>query len=194
MDEGAERPVDPAAAAAIGRVLGRGAGVPADRPDLHGDLPGLAAMLGRTVARIHAVDVPDSALPFDPLAGIERRLAAGRIDPHRLPHPYSSYSPGELVERFRRAPAAEGSSPVCCVGALTIDRLLIDGDELVGITGGGFGLVADRHADLAVAQQSIFTSLGGDAVFGFYEAYRTQPNIIELDRWTLAGHLLGWLP
>lgn len=193
MDEGAERPVDPAAATAIDRVLGRGAGVPADRPDLHGDLPGLAALLGRIVARIHAVTVPDSAEPFDPLAGIERRLAAGRIDPDRLPHPYSSHAPEELVERFRRAPATDGCSPVCCVGALTIDRLLISGDELVGIAG-GYGLVADRHADLAVVQQSIFTLLGGDAVFGFYEAYQTQPNIIELDRWTLAGHLLGWFP
>jgi aminoglycoside phosphotransferase len=64
--------------------------------------------------------------------------------------------------------------------------------EVAGIRG-EFGLVGDRHLDLAVIQHSIHRTLGAEAVFGFYEAYGSDPNIVALDHYVLTGLLLGWI-
>ena len=172
-----------------------GPGVPADRPDLHGDLPGLPAALGRGAARIHSLPLPVSPQFFDLEAAVEERLEAGLIDPSTLPEPYDRYSAADLVAHWKAAPvSAQIEDPVCTVGWLTVDRFLLNNGEACGIAGGPFGLLANRHLDLAVLHASIHEKLGAEAVFGFYEAYGTDPSILELDRYTTAAYLLGWLP
>ncbi len=184
-----------AAAEAIVIALGgTNAGAPADRPDLHGDLPGLPAALGRGTARIHGIPVPPNATQFDAAAAITARLAAGMIDPAAMPEPYDRYEADRLVEIWTEAtlPDSYASIPVVLAGSLTIDRMLLADGELSGISG-EFGLVGDRHLDLAVAQHSVHHQLGAEAVFGFYEAYGADPNIVVLDHHVLSGLLLGWI-
>ncbi|NNF54567.1 MAG: hypothetical protein HKN03_09010 [Acidimicrobiales bacterium] len=188
---------DPFVAAAIAAMLGVSpAGVPADRPDLHGDLPGLPAALGRGVARIHATPIPAGAAPFDIQAAIRDRLAAGLVMTRSMPQPYDRYSAQELGELFERLPGGDGGAgaPTCVVGRLTLDRILLAGGEVCGIGGGELGLLVDPHLDLAVLHHSIHTSLGPEAVFGFYEAYGSDPSLVLLDRYVMAAHLLGWMP
>jgi aminoglycoside phosphotransferase len=60
----------------------------------------------------------------------------------------------------------------------------------------GFGslIVADRHLDLAIAHLSVGAVLGQEAVFGFYDAYGRDPDLIRLDRAVLVAHVLGAVP
>ncbi len=182
-------------AAAIEASLGGpAAGDPADRPDLHGDLPGLPAALGRGLAAIHGSDIPPDAEPAN-LAGLIRtRLDRGAIRTDQLSDPYSRYGADQLVAVWDEGAArcSDTSIMVCLVGAPTIDRLLIRGGEVAGVSG-PFGLVGDPHLDLAVIQHSIHRTLGAEAVFGFYEAYGSDPNIVMLDHYVLTGLLLGWI-
>ncbi len=188
---------DPLVAAAIAAVFATSsAGVPADRPDLHGDLPGLPAALGRGVARIHAAPIPVDTPRFNVLDAIRDRLEAGLISTSSMPEPYDRYSAKELSELFEQSPGDEASAggPTCVVGRLTLDRVLLADGEVSGIGGGGYGLVSDRHLDLAVLHHSIHTTLGAEAVFGFYEAYGSDPSLVLLDRYVIATYLLGWMP
>ncbi len=188
---------DSQVAAAIHGALGDpGDGHRADRPDLHGDLPGVPAALGRGLARIHRVVLSDPVAPVDVSALVEDLLLAGRLDTLSLPEPYRRYRAAELVEMWRRwpEPVTPTAPAVCSVGRLTVDRMLLADGEVVGIGGGEYGLIADRHLDLAVIHHSIHLSLGAEAVFGFYEAYGMDPDLVLLDRYVLCAHLLGWLP
>lgn len=134
--------------------------------------------------------------PVDVSALLEELLLDGRLDTTNLPEPYRRYPAAELVEMWRRwpAPVTPAAPAVCSVGRLTVDRMLLSEGEVVGIGGGEFGLVADRHLDLAVLHNSLHLSLGAEAVFGFYEAYGMDPDLVLLDRYVLCAHLLGWLP
>lgn len=187
---------DPRVAAAIASALAGSPGVPADRPDLHGDLPGLPSALGRGVARIHAATLPSEVALFDVEAAIRDRLEAGLISTTEMPEPYDRYSEQELAELFQQSPGGErvSAGPTCVVGRLTLDRILMADGEVCGIAGEGFGLVGDCHLDLAVLHHSIHSSLGAEAVFGFYEAYGSDPSLVLLDRYVIAAHLLGWMP
>jgi hypothetical protein len=188
---------DTRVAAAIHQALGdHRRGHRADRPDLHGDLPGVPAALGRGLARIHHA-VPDEPVePFDLARVLEQHLVAGRVDTSSLPDPYRRYGAAELVEIWRRwpQPVTASGPAVCSVGRLSVDRMLLSDGEVVDIGGGPFGLMADRHLDLAVLHHSLHLTLGADAVFGFYEAYGTDPDLVVLDRHVLYAHLLGWMP
>ena len=186
---------DAAAKEAIVAALGdSNEGAPADRPDLHGDLPGLPGAVGRGVAKIHQIQVPASSDRFDVEAAIAARLNAGLIDPGTLPEPYDRYEADRLVEIWTEAvlPDSYHSEPVVLAGSLTIDRMFLTAGELTGLSG-DFGMVGDRHLDLAVIQYSIHHQLGAEAVFGLYEAYGADPNIVVLDHYVLAGLLLGWI-
>ncbi|MBT8240900.1 MAG: hypothetical protein KJN63_06700 [Acidimicrobiia bacterium] len=169
-------------------------GDPADRPDLHGDLPGLPAALGRGLATIHRSVVPPGLQPADLGELIRTRLDRGAVTPADMPDPYSRYDPEQLIEIWSQGEerGAGSGAPVCLVGGLTIDRLLIHSGEVAGVRG-AFGLIGDRHLDLAVIQTSIHHTLGAEAVFGFYEAYGSDPNIVLLDQHVLSGMLLGWI-
>ena len=116
------------------------------------------------------------------------------IDPASLPEPYDRYEADRLVEIWSDGalPESYESNSVVLAGSLTIDRMFLTDGELTGLSG-DFGLVGDRHLDLAVVQHSIHRQLGAEAVFGLYEAYGSDPNIVVLDHYVLAGLLLGWI-
>ena len=188
---------DPLVAASIAAgFVTSSVGNPANRPDLHGDLPGLPAAVGRGVARIHATPIPAETVRFNVVAAIQDRLEAGLIETASMPEPYSRYSAQELSDLFERSPGGDafGGGPTCVVGQLTLDRILLADGEVSGIGGGGYGLAGDPHLDLAVLHHSIHTTLGAEAVFGFYEAYGSDPSLVLLDRYVIAAYLLGWMP
>jgi hypothetical protein len=182
-------------AAAIEAALGGPAdGDPADRPDLHGDLPGLPAALGRGLATIHSSEVPPQVEPADLSSLIRMRLDHGAIATDELSDPYSRYDAGQLVTIWEDGAerCKDDSGLVCLIGAPRIDRLLMRDGEVAGVNR-PFGLLGDRHLDLAVIQHGIHRTLGAEAVFGFYEAYGSDPNLVLLDHHVLSGLLLGWI-
>ena len=166
-------------------------GIPASRPDLHGDLPGVPGALGRALRKIHTSPIPDRAAPFDLTQAMTHRLSDGEIVPEELGEPYRRYSAEALVEAWQNAPG-RSDEMTCCIGRPTIDRMLLAAGEVSDVEG-EFGLVVDPHLDLAVMQHSLHRALGGEAVFGFYEAYDSQPDLLRLDRADLAARLLGWI-
>lgn len=111
-----------------------------------------------------------------------------------MAEPYDRYAAERLVEIWTEAelPATYESTTVVLAGALSIDRMLLANGELSGIEG-ACGLIGDRHLDLAVLQHSVHRDLGAEAVFGFYESYGADPNIVALDHFVLAALLLGWI-
>jgi aminoglycoside phosphotransferase len=51
-------------------------------------------------------------------------------------------------------------------------------------------MAADRHFDLAVLHRSVHDLLGPEAVFRLYDAYGLEPDLIRLDHYILASHLI----
>jgi aminoglycoside phosphotransferase len=170
-----------------------GEGYPAIRPDLHGDLPRLAVIMGEALASLHAVEVADAPLPsgWNRISEcISQRLAANEIDPAHLGKPYDLYAAERLVEIWQESQPPSEDLVVCC-GRPTLEDVLIKDSALAGFTDARYAMVADRHLDLAVAQQSIHAELGSEAVFAFYEGYGLDANIVKLDHYILASRLLG---
>lgn len=173
-----------------------GEGHPADRPDLHGDLPRLGLIIGQALARVHSLN-PEAA-PLNRgwetiAAAIEERLEAGLIDSSQLGEAYGRYGPQDLVAIWRESrPATEDL--VVCAGRPLMSQLLIADSELAGLMSGEFAIIADRHLDLAVAHQSVHVELGSEAVYSFYEGYGQDANMVSLDHYVLASRLLGLVP
>lgn len=70
-------------------------------------------------------------------------------------------------------PGPEPGGPIGAGGFLGVDQL---------------GL-ADRHADLAVIHRQLQLAYGPEAVFGFYEAYGCDPQLVALDHYLLIDAL-----
>ncbi len=178
----------------IYKTLGlSGEGHPANRPDLHGDLPRLAVIMGEALAQLHSIDVEGAPLPtgWDAIRdSITERLARSAIDPADLGKPYDLYEAERLVELWQESKPSSQDLVVCC-GRPTLDDVLIKKSALAGFVNADYAIVADRHLDLAVAQQSIHAELGSEAVFGFYEGYGLDASIVKLDHYILASRLLG---
>ncbi|MDH3683382.1 MAG: hypothetical protein OEV40_25970, partial [Acidimicrobiia bacterium] len=120
-------------------------------------------------------------------------VAAGRVDAAALPSPYDRYDPGRLVTVIHETrPSSEPSDDlVVCHGTPVVPNLFLDSGRFAGWTGLARLGVADRHADLAVAHRSIHALFGPDAVFGFYEGYGAEPDLVALDHYILIDVVLA---
>jgi aminoglycoside phosphotransferase len=170
-----------------------GKGDPANRPDLHGDLPRLGVLAGEMLAQVHSLDASNAPLMsgWDHIDSVvAERLEGGLIDPDKLGKPYAMYKPQKLVQLWRQGRPNEEDLVVCC-GLATLENLLISDSKFAGLASGEDAIVADRHLDLAVIQQSIHVELGSEAVFAFYEGYGSDASILKLDHYVLASRLLG---
>lgn len=165
----------------------------ANRPDLHGDLPRLAVIVGEGLAALHSVNQEDAPLEtgWDLIAqAITDRLDQGLIDSSKLGRPYDGYRADRLVKFWREGKPVDKDLVVCC-GNPVLSNLLIADSKLTGLVSAENAVIADRHLDLAIAQQSIHVELGSEAVFAFYEGYGRDANIVSLDHYVLASRLLG---
>lgn len=170
-----------------------GEGDPANHHDQHGELPRLSIIMGQGLARLHGIDIRSAPLAtgWNKLdAVIQGRLEGGLIDPSILGKPYDLYAADRLVELWRSGRPAEEDLVICC-GEPTLENLLIADSQLSGFLSAANAVIADRHLDLAVAQQSVHAELGSEAVFSFYEGYGLDANIVKLDHYVLATRLLG---
>lgn len=163
-------------------------GRPAHRADHHPDAEVLVRAVGDALRRLHAL--PAAVCPFD--AGWHRldeevaaNLAAGRIDTSAFDQPFCRYGAERLVELWRQGRPTD-DVPVVVHGDATLPNVLVDGSQLTGFVDVGRLGVGDRHLDLAVAHRSIHRNLGPAAVFAFYDAYGTDPDLARLEH-----HLLG---
>lgn len=167
-------------------------GHPAHRPDLQpipDDVPGL---VGTALRRLH--DLETAACPF--VAGwevqhatIEAAVAADRLEVSGLPDPYNRYDPKRLLDLLVEGRPDE-VDPVVCHGAPVLPNLWFDQGGLGATTGHHRLGLADPHFDLAVAHRSVQSWFGGEAVFGLYEGYGSDPDLVRLDHYVLMDVLL----
>jgi aminoglycoside phosphotransferase len=163
----------------------------ADRPDLHGELDGIASAIGVALRQLHEVDPTGSGLPIG-WEHLEQRVAANQadLDVGDLPEPYCRYSVELLVELWRQG-RPEVEDLVVCHGAPSLGNLRMTAGAVTGMTEWGHACVVDRHFDLAIVQRSLHYDLGPAAVFGFYEGYGADPDLVRLDHFVLASLLIG---
>lgn len=166
-------------------------GIPADRPELHGDTDRLVAAVADALRHLHALPVEEC--PFDAGwdqldAQVASALSARRIDPSSLIQPFDRYEPERLVQLWRQG-RPQREEPAVVHGNPELSNLLVDGPRLTGLLDVGRLGVGDRHLDLAIVHQSIQRHLGPHGVFAFYDAYGTDPDIVRLEHYRLAALL-----
>ncbi|MEZ5410566.1 MAG: phosphotransferase [Acidimicrobiales bacterium] len=187
------------------------AGHPATRPERQPRPDEVPSAIGAALRRLHDLDpstvlrsgsgaerLPGSSESL--VAAILEALAGGAIDPAALPDPYRRYGPADLVtivadgaERSAAAARRAGDAEVVNHGDPVVGNWFLDGGELAGVTGLHRAGPADRHLDLAIAYRSITDHFGPEAVFGFVDAYGTDPDLIRLDHHLLVGLLADQL-
>ena len=171
----------------------------AGEPHHHGDLDGVVAAVARALRALHTLDPSDAPLPagWDALERTIELEGIETADPAvELAAPYDRYSLADLRSIWVGGrPATEDL--VVCHGRATLDQFWVtttpDADGRVEVTALGDAerfRVADRHLDLAVVQQSLLAVYGFEAVVLFYEHYGTDPDMLRLDHYVLAGLLL----
>lgn len=166
-------------------------GIPADRPELHGDAGQLVAAVADALRRLHALPVDDC--PFDAGwdqldAEVASALSWGRIDRGSLIQPFDRYEPERLVELWRQG-RPQHEEPTVVHGNPELSNVLADGPSPTGLLDVGRLGVGDRHLDLAIVHQSIQRHLGPHAVFAFYDAYGTDPDLVRLEHYRLGALL-----
>jgi aminoglycoside phosphotransferase len=190
-------------------VTARPATASAAEPDRHAEPGLLAAAVGHGLRQIH--DLPpallgpsatdDATAEVTDLAGwgvvvarCRAAVAAGRVDAADLVAPYDRYEPERLLdllaERFPDG-VDRDRAPVLCHGAADPARFAVDAGRFAGLDRWDGPLVADPHLDLAAAHLGVQRSLGAEAVYGLYEGYGSDPELIVLDRAILAVVLLS---
>lgn len=172
-------------------VTERMPGVPAHRPDLHGDVGSLAEVAGTALRELHAISL--DAAPTSIERGweaLQRRAAqtvAAGIE--EIDEPYSRYSADELLTMWQDG-RPDTEDLVVCHGDPALPNMLAHHGTFVGWVDLAGVRIADRHLDLAHAHTSIHRNLGPEAVYVFYDTYGTDPDLVRLDHYLLAKQLL----
>ena len=166
-------------------------GVPAHRPDLHGDVGSLAEVAGNALRELHAlpVDLAPSTVErgWDAIAALASATVAAGLG--AVDDPYQRYSGDELLELWLQGrPAVEDL--VICHGDPALPNMMAQQGVFSGWVDVGGVRVADRHLDLAHAHASIHRNLGPEAVYVFYDTYGQDPDLLRLDHYLLAKQLL----
>ncbi len=163
--------------------------VPGDRPDLVGDVGAVAVALAQLLGRLH--QLPTNDVPFGgDWETVSARVQAGGVDAAGLPEPYCRYDTERLTELWIESRPANDEL-VVCHGSPELSTMRFIEGRLVGIEPPDRLCLADRHLDLAIAQQSLSKHLGPESVFVFYDAYPVQPDLVRLDHYVLASLLGG---
>lgn len=187
------------------------AGHPATEPERQPRPDDVPSAIGAALRRLHDLDpaaVLSSPGHRDGPSGSSESLAEavtaglgdGRIDPATLPDPYRRYGAADLAamvrdgaERSAAAARRAGDAEVVSHGDPVVGNWFLDGGEVAGVTGVHRAGLADRHLDLAVAYRSLTDHFGPEAVFGFVDAYGTDPDLVRLDHHLLVSLLADQL-
>ncbi|MGH1489671.1 MAG: phosphotransferase [Acidimicrobiales bacterium] len=186
-------------------ITGRPPGQPGHRPELHADPDDLVGALGDGLRELHNLGIRPQHVPVEYggqdadllVAQCRNAVETGAVEQERLPYPYDRYQPSELLAMFidaRPDPAASSDDLVLCHGFAVAERFIVDGPRFAGFDRMESPVVANRHLDLAIMHQSVQHHFGPEAVFRFYQAYGQDPNLVLLDHYILAAHILGRSP
>lgn len=160
-------------------------------PDLRllPDVDTAVALLGRTLATLHALD--PTGCPFDVgpdarLADVAERLRSGQIDVDELPPGYHRISPGRLIELLdsMHPGPVPAHDQVLVHGDLCVTNLLFDpaSGAATGLVDWRWFGVGDRHQDLAVTAASVVRNFGAEVLPRLFEAYGLEhPDARRLD-------------
>ncbi len=162
----------------------------------------LGQLLGLAMSQLHSL--PASTCPFDASAEavlneLNQTISSGGAEAVRLPAPYDRYSAGELVEMVETQLGLSSGPelpPVIVHGDLQPQNWIVQdrvGAPVVVLDGLDHLGVGDRHRDLAVLHRYLPTVAGAEALFAFYEAYDTEPDLIRLDAYVLMTILVEQL-
>lgn len=172
-------------------VSHRLAGVPAHRPDLHGDVGSLAEVAGAALRELHSVPldvVPaEVARGWDAIDGLAEATVAAGVG--EVDEPYQRYTGQELLDLLRQG-RPDVEDLVVCHGDPALPNVVANQGVFSGWVDLGGVRVADRHFDLAHAHHSIHRNLGPEAVYVFYDAYGQDPDLLRLDHYLLAKQIL----
>lgn len=202
MNDGPTGEAAPGSLAAIVGSSGCEAGpdwVPATSPEHGIGADRLVALLGATLARLHATEpVGPSAhglrvlTPSDVVVGARRAVGAGLVTAADLSPAYRHMAVDRLLEVLEqgaaRIPAASPS--VVTHGRASLDSLRIDPCGAAGFVDWSHVALGDAHRDLAVAARSVAERVGAGAVpslFDSYGAERIDP--LRLDWYSLVAEL-----
>lgn len=173
-------------------------GVPADRPELHGQVEGLVDGLASALKELHSVDLSNVEIATQADAGeqawsllehdIRLAIEADTVDVASLPDPYSRYEAAALFAIWADG-KPDPADVVLCHGNPVLSAFYFDGPDFVGVDDIGTIQLGDRHLDLAIVQHEIHTKLGPEAVFRFYDVYGDDPSLLRLDHYLLASFL-----
>lgn len=187
------------------------AGQPATAPERQPRPDEVPSIIGAALRRLHDLD-PTTVLPSLTYRNggsgssqslhelVTARLLDGTIDPSALPDPYRRYGAADLAaivregaERSEAAARRARDAEVVGHGDPVVGNWFLGGGALAGVTGLHRAGPADRHLDLAVAYRSISDHFGAEAVFGFVDAYGTDPDLVRLEHHLLISLLADQL-
>jgi aminoglycoside phosphotransferase len=138
-----------------------------------GDLPAMVRVIGRGLARLHALPAADC--PFDemPRTRLQRaREATDRnlIDAGEFDDRNAGVTPVALYQRLAGA-VPDREDIVVAHGDATLENMLIGSDSELGFIDCGRSGRSDRYLDLALVEADLRTGFGRDAAEGFLAAY-----------------------
>ena len=160
------------------------------------DAAGTVAELGRLLARLHALALPEGAPVLDARAIAKSRRAAfdrGELDGLEVGAAYRHVPVDRLVtllEEGAERAAARAGEPVLTHGRPTLEVFRWDRWTPLGLADWEHLAVADRNRDLAVAARSIVTVLEPAFLPPFFDAYgHDHLDLLQLDWYSLALEL-----
>ncbi len=187
-------------------MLTRSQSWPASMVTSHPDPGQLAIGVGASLKRLHDLDVKvvgelrgsnvEGGLEgaavdsWDRLASqVRSELQSSRFVSAQLPEPYNRYGADQLLEMFEGGRPASADN-VVSHGNFTPANVLVADGRPAGLLGLSAVRIIDRHFDMARMHLAISGQIGSEAVFGFYEGYGMEPNLIAVDHYIFAHTLL----
>ncbi len=143
--------------------------VPAGRPAAE-----LAALAGRALARIHALDV--AACPFSSRVDVRiraatRRVRAGLYESAMFSEPHRHLTPDALLAAVTEALGDHVEVPVVGHGSFGLDCVVVDGSAPSGVINWVRAGAADAISDLASGLSSVGAHLGEEFGGAFLHGY-----------------------
>lgn len=168
-------------------VVDVGAASPAHRPEAQPEPDAVPAIVAEALRRLHDLDV--ASCPYrrsrdDVVSELAAAIDQGRLRADRLREPYDRYEPVRLLELVAETRPSDDDL-VVAHGAPVLSNLMVVAEEPTRFVGVHRLGVGDRHLDLAVITHQLQLAFGPEALYGFYEAYGQDPDLLQLDHYVL---------
>lgn len=151
---------------------------------------GIAAQALRMVHRTNTAGLRFDNRLDNMLPAIGRQLRSGRYDSAVFSGPYQRYSAQRLFEMLLERQPGEVNLAFGH-GSFGLHTVLIDREELGGITDWGLAGLCDPYLDLALAARSMVSVFGAELLPTFFSAYGIDhPDPLRLDYFSLLAEFV----